>query len=153
SSRLDGDYANADGVTDQAGDAVDVEGFHELVAVGFDRADTDLQSPGDLFGAQPFGDEVENLTLTCGEGIERVGHAFLVAQTMFDQAVRGGRRQVAFAARHGGDGGFQVVGRGGFDDVAQGAGAQSLQYRGFVDASRQNDDAQAGHFAQGLAGH
>ena len=56
--------ADEDSVSNQTGNIVYAETFHQLRAVSFDGFDADFEFLRDLFGGQTFGDEAKDFTLS-----------------------------------------------------------------------------------------
>ena len=70
-SVVHGNDAHADGITCQAGDVVDVEGLHQLAAIGLGRLGADAQVLGNLLGRVPFRDQLEYFALARCQTFQR----------------------------------------------------------------------------------
>ena len=53
-----------EGVPHEADQIIDVQPFHDLGPVGFDRLGADPQLPGDLFDAAPLGEHLQHFQLS-----------------------------------------------------------------------------------------
>jgi hypothetical protein len=53
-SGLQGGNTFADGVLDQPGQGMEIQFFHEVLTMGFDGFDTEMESGGDLTSGFPF---------------------------------------------------------------------------------------------------
>jgi len=65
-SSVHGYQALADGVASQTGGVVDIEGFHQLAAVGFRRLGADVELLGNLLGRVAFRDQLQHFALPRG---------------------------------------------------------------------------------------
>src|SRR5258707_12679004 len=72
-----------DRIANQAGHVTNIEPLHQLRAVRFDSLPADVQAVTDIFGAEAFGDEGQNLSLPGSENGNRrslFGRSFAVFQ-------------------------------------------------------------------------
>ena len=131
--------ATLDSERDGVGAIVRTELLHEVADVEVDRGLGDAKLVGDLLVAMAVTDEAEDVELTPRE---------VLVGVMRGEARRHVRRNRAPAAVHGPDGVEQVAGRGGFQDVADGAGAQRPFDLGIPFDGREHDDSRVGEFPE-----
>jgi hypothetical protein len=73
-SAFERDETGANREPRQTGDIVDIESLHEEAAVSLDRLAAEIQTVSNLLGGLPFGDQLENFTLTRAQQLKRTGY-------------------------------------------------------------------------------
>ena len=68
------DQAELDGKMDQFGGRVEIQFFHDIRPVGFDRTDADTEHIGNVFRVVSFADQLQHLPLAVGQLIVSLGH-------------------------------------------------------------------------------
>ena len=91
------DESDDDRITNEAGDVVNVESFHQLRAVSLDGFDTDIEKLSDLFRSFTLCDQAQDFTLSRAESRQQFFFRIRSAEVeeSFESSLR---RDIAFTA-------------------------------------------------------
>lgn len=134
---------------------MEVEFFHDVLAVFFDGFDADAESGGDLFVGQALGDELEDFGFAFGELAPAGGAGGASRGRLFEVVVEpagdGGAVEGA-AAGDLADGAREGFGRGLFFEETEHAGFAEAFDIGVVAVGGKDEDARHGVGGENLAG-
>ena len=148
------DEAGADGVAGEGGGVVDVELFHEVLAVFLDGLDADAEVVGGLLVGIALGDELEDFDLALGQasGLFAVKCAVLFVFFILGHFAGGIAAEVLFASGDFADGMGEDGGGVVFGDKAVHPGFEGMLEVEVFLVGGEHEDAGGGGAADDVAG-
>lgn len=127
----------------------------QACSMGFNGVGTDLQSNADIAAGRSLHDELQDLSLACGQGIREVR---LIDLSLFQQGAfrrigtterfGNSRTQVMPTGNHFAYGLEEFVAAGFFGDISRSTGFHGFQYIGLISAHGKNNDTSTQFEAQ-----